>query len=477
VLALETGLLAFSQTMAGYRDEGLHLLAAQLVDIGRRPYLDFFFQHTPLFTYLNAACLRIFGPSWRAPHALAALLTGAAILLVADFVYSRLRAPAWRPAGAITAALLMGLNTLVIRFGTISQPYAPCLFFGAASFRLTVEAAEASTGLVSFWAGIGAGAAVASSLLAVPMGPILLVWLIWRTSGADRLKKCLQFLAGGVIPFLPLLWLAAQGPRQVLFDVTEFHLFYRGLAFLPSSGLFRWDLGVVTGWLHSTQGLVLAGLGALCIVAASDWEERQRAELYLCAWLTVGLGLYIAAAHPTFEQYFVLLAPFLSITAALGLYAIGSRLWPARHPAWLALALAGLFCLQTYQQRGLLYPCWRQIEAVAQAINQVAPQKGEVYADYESVYFAAGRLPPSGLENSFAPVLRLPPAFAARLHVVPQSQVDGWLAGGRFAAVLVRASDPDVQSLGLRRLYSRQREITCYNERHYLFWDRVSLPE
>ena len=44
-------LLAFSQTAAFFGDEGFHLLAAQLVNTGRRLYLDFFYPHAPLFAY------------------------------------------------------------------------------------------------------------------------------------------------------------------------------------------------------------------------------------------------------------------------------------------------------------------------------------------------------------------------------------------------------------------------------------------
>ena len=473
VLALEVGLLVLSQTVIGYRDEGLHLLAAQLINSGKRPYLDFFFQHPPLYAYLNALCLQIFSPSWRGPHALAALLSGGAILLVAEYVYSRVRMPDWRMPVTIAAAAFMSLNTLAIRFATISQPYAACLFFGAASFRLVVAAAETSSGLVSFCAGIAAGAAAASWLLAAPIAPVLLIWLIWRTRRGHRIKRCTQFLAGCTVPLLQLLWLTVQGPRQVFFDLVEFHLFHRWMNFVPASGVLRWDLDVLTGWIRSTQGLLLVGLPILSLTDARKWDTRQRAELYLCAWLAAGLAVSSACAHPTFAQYFILLTPFVSILAALGLYSLGSSLWPARKAGWVVLATVGLFCMHAYQLRPYLYPCWRQLEAVAQAIDEVVPQTGEFYSPYESVYFAARRMPPSGLENNFAAVIRLPQAFATSLHVVHQSQINEWLKAGRFAAVLIWADDPDIESLGLRRVYQQHREVTCYDLRHYIFWDRA----
>ncbi len=54
VAVLATGLLVYSQTQALAWDEGYHLLAAQLIQAGKRPYLDFCFPQTPLNAYWNA---------------------------------------------------------------------------------------------------------------------------------------------------------------------------------------------------------------------------------------------------------------------------------------------------------------------------------------------------------------------------------------------------------------------------------------
>src|SRR5262245_61132604 len=67
------GLVAYSQLYAYVGDESLHLVAAQLVNAGRRPYIDFFYNHTPLFVYLVAGLMRVSGDSWRAAHVFSAL--------------------------------------------------------------------------------------------------------------------------------------------------------------------------------------------------------------------------------------------------------------------------------------------------------------------------------------------------------------------------------------------------------------------
>src|SRR6516225_2517489 len=82
--ALASGLMLYAQTLAFTDDEGFHLLAAQLIKSGMRPYLDFCFPQTPLNAYWNAFWMAIFGESWRTAHALAAVETSAAVVLAAQ---------------------------------------------------------------------------------------------------------------------------------------------------------------------------------------------------------------------------------------------------------------------------------------------------------------------------------------------------------------------------------------------------------
>src|ERR1700734_706543 len=114
--ALSAGLLIYSQTQALAWDEGFHLLAAQLIKAGKRPWLDFCFPQTPLNAYWNAGWMRIFGQSWRVTHAVAAVVTAAAAFLTADFIFARFPVPRWRLAGALAAALLVGWNIEVVDF-------------------------------------------------------------------------------------------------------------------------------------------------------------------------------------------------------------------------------------------------------------------------------------------------------------------------------------------------------------------------
>src|SRR5271163_1144785 len=111
VALLTAGLVAYAVTVSFTWDEGFHLLAAQLILSGKRPYLDFFHAQTPLYAYWNAGWMRIFGQSWRTAHAVSTLLTGGAVMLTADLALALFRGLRGRLAWALMAAMLVGFNT------------------------------------------------------------------------------------------------------------------------------------------------------------------------------------------------------------------------------------------------------------------------------------------------------------------------------------------------------------------------------
>ncbi|HZS52170.1 MAG TPA: glycosyltransferase family 39 protein [Bryobacterales bacterium] len=470
--AASAGLLVYSLTVACYGDEGFHLLAARLIRAGRRPYVDFFYQHPPLYPYLNAFWMGIFGDGWRSVHALSSLLASGGILLAAFCVFSRLTDPLWQLPAAIAAALLMASQPLVIQFGGIGQPYGLCLFASMAAFWLAASAA-AHPRRACFAAGFCAGAAAGSSLLAVPVGGVLFVWLLRDAGKGKRMASGALFLAGAMVCFLPLLYWVWQAPEQTFFDVVKYHAFYRSSA--PASDLRR-DFEVLKGWLDSPQAVLRALLAAVSLLYLGGRPDApMRREAYLCAWLAGALAVWVAVAHPALPQYFILLAPFVSILDALGLYAIGSRLWAPEHAAWPAslclCLLAAALAKPVYDgRRGQGYR-WSDWERVAQEVNRVTPESGLLWAP-DIIYFAARRLPPAGLENSNSLALRLPPALSSRLHIIPEAEADQWVANGRFdtvcACVGMRVSanpDPPLGH-GLPGPYKNQLQIQdCY-----IFW-------
>src|SRR5580698_8125448 len=133
---LFAGLLSYSLTRAFSWDEGFHLLAAQLILAGKRPYLDFCFPQTPLNAYLTAGWMRLFGQTWRAAHVLEALCVAGGAFLVGDFMRLRFPALNWRLAASIAALIAVGMNAQVVLFGTIGQSYGLCMLLAVVAYRL-----------------------------------------------------------------------------------------------------------------------------------------------------------------------------------------------------------------------------------------------------------------------------------------------------------------------------------------------------
>ena len=255
IVVLAVGLLAYSQTMTFNWDEGFHLLTAQLILRGQKPYIDFVFPQTPLNAYWNAMWMHLFDDTWRTVHAVAAVVVALAVFLTADYVFRRFPVVQWRFPCAVMAAIVVGMNVAVVGFGTDGQAYALCLLSIVAAFYATVVAVERRGVLLPALAGFFASAAANASLLTAAVGPTLLIWMLaYNRNGSRWLKLCGYALAA-VIPALPLLWLFAQGPTQTLFNVFNYHFFYRQVAF---HGAIPHDIDVMISWLDSAQALPLA---------------------------------------------------------------------------------------------------------------------------------------------------------------------------------------------------------------------------
>lgn len=462
------GLLLYAEKWAFAWDEAYHLLAAQLILAGKRPYLDFCFPQTPLNAYWNAAWMAAFGQSWRVPHLAAALLTIGAAVLIADYLLRRFPDAAWRTPAAVVAVLVIALNAQVVTYGLEAQPYALCLFGLALAFRTAVRAVAEPRTIFAAAAGLCAGIAVASSLLTAAGAPVLLVWLLVYNRAGVRWRKAAAFLIAAVVPFLPVAWLAVEGPFETWFNLVRYHATFRKLYW---TGATRHDLEVLTSWIDSGQALLvglLALFGILYVSRASGWARTVKSEFYLCAWLAVALAAEVGRAHPTFPQYFLLLVPFLAILAAAGLYAVASRALEPGRSGW-AVALAGGviaagLARELYNWRTI--DRWAAYERVAKKVDEVTPPGAPLLA-LEPIYFLTRRMPPPGFELYYTHKVDLPAAERARLHILTEAEVRGQARAGRFATVYACDED-DVESYGLEKLYRRKAEL----ENCYVFWDR-----
>ena len=466
---LAAALFVYAQTKAFAWDEGFHLLAAQLIGRGKRPYLDFFHPQTPLNAYWNAFWFRLFGDTWRTAHFVAAAMTLLAVLLTAWYLRRRFPVEEWRAHAAVAGALLVGLNAKVFCFGTVGQAYALCLFLIVAAFCAAVFAVERAGPLAAALAGFLACAAANASLLTLPVAPILLAWILFYNCAGSRALKATAFLAAGTIPSVPLISLFLQAPRQTLFEVLQYHMYYRRVQW---DGAIAHDVDVMLAWLDSAQALALVLLliaGIVFTVRYSGWKRSRRAEIYLCAWLAAGLCVHIAMAHPNFERYYLLAVPFLAVPACVGLYA-GARVVAPHHPGYAVAALGLLMLLGLgkvlYQTRG--YYRWSEVEQIARKVNQVTPPGAALLAD-EPVYFVTRRAPPAGMEHADSHKLDLQPALMAQLHIISQKELERRIHAGAFYTVETSQEEDDIARLGLARIYTHRTEIAETD----IFWGRA----
>ena len=485
-------LLAYSQTYAFAWDEGFHLLAANLIKSGKTPYLDFVFAQTPLNAYWNAAWMRILGESWRAIHAVDALLTTAAIVLAADFVRVRVssvddtRFHNWCTASVLMVLVFAGANIDTVEFGTIGQAYALGLLLIVCAFRLTVASMRPTPApgdrvrpLLLGAAGCLAGAAAGSTLLTAAAAPVLLIWALFYSPARKRLAFGASFIAGAAISLLPLLALFAQSPARVIFDVFRYHMFYRRSDW---PGATQHDLEMFTSWLESPQALILGILavtGMWFVAKKSGWDRERSSEFYLCGWLALAMGLYVSTAHPTFTQYYIFTVPFLGILASVGLLSFVDR-FPVRAGkntgayVWPLVAVSLLVCLnlarEIYDRRD--DTAWPKMEQIARKVSEVTPAGASLYAD-EPTYFLTKRMPPPGNEYISSHKLRLPASLSELVHIVPQPEFDRRIAAGVYDTLETCDEEDWIKERKLDEIYRQKADVAdCA-----VFWDKGPRAE
>jgi 4-amino-4-deoxy-L-arabinose transferase-like glycosyltransferase len=466
-LALLAGYLIYSQTLAFHWDEGFHLLAARLISTGKKPYIDYCFPQAPLNAYWNALWLRVFHDSWRATHVAATLVTIGAIALLARFLLTRFPDSAWRGSAAIVASLLFGLNVLVLQYGNIAQAYAMSMLMITAAMLASAAAVEREQFRMAALAGLFAGAAVSSTMLAAAAGPVFLLWILIYNQRGSRFAKFASFSAGAFVAFSPMIFLLAKGPRQTWFNLVQYHVAYRRVAW-PGAGIH--DVDILSSWTNRTQGMILAllALAGVLYLRRCLWNRGERAPFILCIWVMLAVGLQNGFAHPTFPQYFIPMAPAMTVLATLGMYAFATRLAVLDRPAKLIATITVIFLLGT--ARGVFDDrddfTWRKVERSAKKVEEVTPKGGTVLGA-EQIYFLTHRPVPEGLEFQFAEKLDFGTERNKLLHIVPRKEMERRISARMYQTDAVCDDNDEIERVDGLGIYAQKADMgECT-----VFWD------
>jgi len=133
-------------------------------------------------------------------------------------------------------ALTVGLNVLIVQYGTIGQAYGLCLFLIVAAFRLAVGSVDRKGFFSPLLPVLLAAAGAAGTLLTAPVAPVLALWMAFQNRTGKPVGEA------GRVPLrkrdsIPaVLYLFARGPRQTFFQ-TSFNTNFD----LPASGMARRD--------------------------------------------------------------------------------------------------------------------------------------------------------------------------------------------------------------------------------------------
>jgi len=371
-------------------------------------------------------------------------------------VFLRFPVRDWRLPAALLATVLAGLNVLVVRYGGIAQAYGFALLAVVAAYLLAVRSVERQSAISAGLTGLASGMAAGASLLTAPVSPVLLIWLLIHTEARRRWARFAAFALGTAAALLPVLWLFAQGPRQVWFGVIEYNALYRRVDW-PHARQHNFEL--LLSWIDSGPALLLlllAAGGLLYVRFRSKWEAPRKPEFYLCAWLSLALGLYISCVLPAFPQYYIFTVPFLSILAVVGVYAAISRLYEVDRP-WkpilvLTLLLAFGLGKALYDERDSFV--WADLEKVANQVNAVTTPQQTLFAD-ESIYFLTRHAPPSGMEMWNSHKFNFAQPELALLHLIPQAELDRQIQAGKFSTLETCEEPEDIQAHGYAKLYAK----------------------
>ncbi|MEW5915760.1 MAG: glycosyltransferase family 39 protein [Gemmatimonadota bacterium] len=376
-------------------DEFEHVHAAWLVSLGQRPYVDFFEHHPPFFYLAAALPLRLLEPGFDALIQLRFAALGA-FVATGVLVGLLVRRTATREA-VLAAAVFLLANTLLFQVGmrlyldTFAAP-----FVVLAALMLARERTRLSDVYVATIALGIAGLITQKTAMALPAYAILLIAKLRRDPATNH-RPWKAVLGGAVAGAatcagILVLTLGADGLAAFWRDAIALNAGWRARRF-PWPELYH----VVR---HDGFYFLLA-LGGVAMLGTDLVRRRSPLHRTTPMLFLVSLALGIVLLPVVWEEYFVLLLPFLCAVAGIALaravhaieqrhaygllipialaFLVGASGWrltfsSAHFPAWAALMIMcawlalALHAFMRWRRRSAPGWMWLSLPAIAYAL-------------------------------------------------------------------------------------------------------------
>jgi hypothetical protein len=383
-------------------DEGFYLLASQLVQQHKKPYVDFFYTQAPLLPYAYAMWFKIAGISWFAARKFAAIQTA----ILAGLVYEQVCHDTRKCLAGLSAVLLFASSTLIFAWLPIVKTFALATLFLFIAYVILVRVTPSSAGRWYATAGFFWGLSVTTRAYFLMTGPLLLYWIFSQPNGR-RFSRILRFVGGLIVGVTPSLVLFLAAPDAYWFDNLGYHA-------------IRSNYGLVGAWPYKVKivlslfgghvtGLQVSLLTLICVILIL--VRRAKRDAALLAILTAFfLGFASILPTPPYIQYFSVMVPFL-ITAAVCLAcdyfaALRNRLALIAATVLSGVLLLSFVAVGVQNFRPSLFTpqsSWtlKEVTAVSRAVDEMTAPGEEVASFWPGYIFSSTASPYPGMENNF----------------------------------------------------------------------------
>lgn len=426
-------------------DEGFYLLAARLVLMHKKPYLDFFYDQMPLLPYIYALWMKFTGISWASERLFSALLTATLGVLVYEHVCRQTRSC----IAGLAAVVLFASSTLIFAGFPIVTTFSLAGLFLFSSYVIVSRPHTGSPRWMVAASGLLFGLGVDTRSYLVLLIPVFLWWIFHNFDSGARRAAILWFVGGFIIATAPCLSLFIPSPQAFLFNNLGYHAIRTNEGLIGAWGekfvvVLMLFLGGPYGNGFQNSILFFISMGFVFSIRAPRYAPRLAFQIALV------LGVISLIPTPTHPGYFSLCIPFLIVSAVCGVSEFFAGLESRRGrllAAGACVALLGIYVgasagdLRKYLVTGdgiagVRYARdtddWRleRIVEVSRAIDQIAAP-GEMVASFWPAYiFQTKATPFPGFEDDFAlPIAeKLTAEQRVTYHILSPAEIESTFA-------------------------------------------------